>query len=518
MKKNVLASSVAAALVGLGMAGAAHANKVLVVPYYTAQAEHATLLNIVNTDTLNGKVVKVRFRGAANSDDVFDFQVFLSPGDVWSGNVSSSEDGPAKLNTTDATCTKPAKAVLNSTPFVTTRLNPALSAAEKANQTREGYIEIFTMANVPQTGIGDGSDTDTINDLYTAIKHVNGVAPCSGSAWTALDKAVNNVGQRATAAQSVSDAAALGLAVPTPGLFANYTIINVARAGAWDGEAENLSYFDNLDPLLGANRVPYWPQTQEAVGSAVNLVSADPLFLGAADALLSDGATPVPSAAIKAAYYDLPDLSTPYQGDLTSSAVPSAQAWQLSNILAATSIANEFLVGPAEATTDWVFSMPTRRYSVAMNYAEATASGDGRRFNADLHGQYYGSSNTVVVGGLICVKGITREIYNREEGSVANPDEVVVSPSELPPETSFCGEASVLSINGGGAQPTATLSANVAVNDIDTTYQEGWMRLATPGAGAVVGLPVIGASHTRALSGDSFFAGSWKHRTGLGFN
>jgi len=523
MKKNVLASSVAAALVGLGMAGAAHANKVLVVPYYTAQAEHATLLNIVNTDTINGKVVKVRFRGAANSDDVFDFQVFLSPGDVWSGNVSSSEDGPATLNTTDATCTKPSKTVLNSTPFVTTRLNPALSAAEKANQTREGYVEIFTMANVPPTGMGDGSDADSINDLYTAIKHVNGVAPCTGAAWTALDKAVNNVGQRTLAGAigqagtSVGDAAVLGLAVPTPGLFANYTIINVARAGAWDGEAENLSYFDNLDPLLGANRVPYWPQTQEAVGTAVNLVSADPLFLTGADALLSDGVTAVPSAAIKAAYYDLPDLSTPYVGDLTSSAVPSSQASQLSNILAASSIANEFLVGPAEATTDWVFSMPTRRYSVAMNYAH-TGTGDGRRFNADLHGLYYGTNNTVVVTGLICVKGITREIYNREEGSVANPDEVVVSPSELPPETSFCGEASVLSINGGGAKPTATLSANVAVNDIDTTYEEGWMRLATPGAGNVIGLPVIGAAHTRALSGDSFFAGSWKHRTGLGFN
>jgi len=519
MKKNVLASSVAAALVGLGMAGAAHANKVLVVPYYTAQAEHATLLNIVNTDTVNGKVVKVRFRGAANSDDVFDFQVFLSPGDVWSGRVASSEDGPAQMTTSDASCSKPSKTVLNSTSFVTSRLSSALTAAQKANQTREGYVEIFAMADVPRTGAPD-ANTDGVNDLYTAIKHVNGVAPCSGAAWTALDKITSNVGHRTTAAQSVTDGRALGMVPPTPGLFANYTLINVARAGAYDGEAENMSAFDVVDPLA-ATRVPYWPQTQVSVGATVNQVSADPLFLVGPDALLSDGATAVgATAAVAAAYYDLPDLSTPYTGDLAGAALPAAQARLLANQLGTPSVANEFLVGPAEATTDWVFSMPTRRYAVAMNYAH-TGSGDGRRFNAALHNNHFGNANTVVVGGLICVTGITREIYNREEGTVANPDEVVVSPSTIPPATAFCGEASVLSINNGGETTSATLAANVAVTDIDTTFQEGWMRLMTPAAGGnatYFGLPVLGSAFTRALSGDSFFAGSWKHRTGFGVN
>jgi len=516
MKKNVLASSVAAALVGLGMAGAAHANKVLVVPYYTAQAEHTTLLNIVNTDTINGKVVKVRFRGAANSDDVFDFQVFLSPGDVWAGNVSSSEDGPAQLTTTDASCTKPAKAVLNATPFVTSRLDPKLTAAQKANQTREGYVEIFTMADVKTqvnalatpAVVGPDADKNSVNDLYTAIKHVNGVAPCSGAAWTALDKITSNVGQDDSAANSVARGNALGLSVPTGGLFANYTIINVARAGAWDGEAESLPFFD---AIVDPNRIPYWPQTQVAVGTAINKLSADPLFLTAGDYTTSAGAAGAGAAAVDAAYYDLPDLSTPYEGNLVAGTGPANQAFALSFALSTGSVANEFLVGPAEAATDWVFSMPTRRYSVAMNYAH-TGAGDGRRFNTALYDSFFSADNTVVVGGLICVKGITREIYNREEGTIANPDEVVVSPSELPPATSFCGEASVLSINGGGATTTATISASVAVNDIDVTYQEGWMRLTTPGA-SIPGLPIVGSSYTRALSGDSFFAGSWKHRT-----
>ncbi|MBP7530325.1 MAG: cell surface protein, partial [Ottowia sp.] len=109
MKKSILSLSAAVALGGLGFAGAANAIAVfdtdgaaggpvvlhpagtghqLFTPYYTAQGNMATLINIVNTDAVNGKAVKVRFRGASNSDDVLDFTLFLSPGDVWSGMVS----------------------------------------------------------------------------------------------------------------------------------------------------------------------------------------------------------------------------------------------------------------------------------------------------------------------------------------------------------------------------------------------------------------------------------------------
>jgi len=155
MKKSILASSIAAAVFGLGAVTGAQAAEalsattgsanygigdVLLVPYYSAQAENATLLYIINTDTQSGKAVKVRFRGAANSDDVFDFQVFLSPKDVWTANISKGADGLARLTTSDTTCTKPSAAVLNATPFQTGRLNTAFTGDALANGTREGYI------------------------------------------------------------------------------------------------------------------------------------------------------------------------------------------------------------------------------------------------------------------------------------------------------------------------------------------------------------------------------------------
>lgn len=103
MKKNVLALSIAAMIGGLGFTGAASADVVvgtgavlsattatdlvfaeggighaLLVPYFNAQNGNMTVMHVVNTDTSNGKAVKVRFRGALNSDDILDFQVFMS--------------------------------------------------------------------------------------------------------------------------------------------------------------------------------------------------------------------------------------------------------------------------------------------------------------------------------------------------------------------------------------------------------------------------------------------------------
>ena len=226
MKKNVLALSITAALVGL--TGGAHAmtgalggasatvqefngqgvGHSLIVPYFTTQGTNNTLINIVNTDLHNGKAVKVRFRGASNSDDIFDFQVFLSPGDVWAANIAQGADGRSRLVTNDVSCTKPDRSVLNGASFLTARLDQTLTEAQKANGTREGYVEIFNMGDIPRASIAAaavdaakdvaaGVSKTAVNPLYTAIKHVSNVAPCSlatapgtaesAAAWAALD-------------------------------------------------------------------------------------------------------------------------------------------------------------------------------------------------------------------------------------------------------------------------------------------------------------------------------------------
>jgi len=501
MKKSILASSIAAAVFGFCAVTGAQAAEalsattcsanygigdVLLVPYYSAQAENATLLSIINTDTQSGKAVKVRFRGAANSDDVFDFQVFLSPKDVWTANISKGADGLARLTTSDTSCTKPSAAVLNATPFQTGRLNTALTGDALANGTREGYIEIIGMADVPPHNRGSGpasaftgllgtASTDaavvagtkltTDSALFTAIKHVSGVAHCTGTAWTNLDT---------TSAFALTNTAtgtgpALGLTPSTGGLMANWTIVNTVNAAAYGGEAialaSDVAYSNRVASGSTVNII-YAPQIGTATG--INIVtnwSAYPLFAAASSGtnyynLATQALTTTVGAGpvFTAGYYDLPDLSTPLDASITA-ANAAAQVTAITTAFSQrASIVNEFAVESAiSGSTDWVFSMPTRRYSLAMAYSKITATDDGRRWNSLLNSQdgtvsnQFKLSNTSIVNGLICVNGANPAPTNREEQSVSSTAAVVVSPSTVAGAVKLCGETSVLSFNQGNA-------------------------------------------------------------------
>src|SRR5436309_438676 len=87
--------------------------QVLVYPYYTVQSTSGnswnTFLSVVNT-TSSAKAVKVRFLEGKTSSEVLDFNLFLSPNDVWTGAVvpsSSAAGAPAMLITADNSCTSP---------------------------------------------------------------------------------------------------------------------------------------------------------------------------------------------------------------------------------------------------------------------------------------------------------------------------------------------------------------------------------------------------------------------------
>ena len=609
MKKNVLALSITVAVASLGLVGGAHAmlaapltgataastlalneagtGHSLFIPYFTAQEANSTLINLVNTDTVNGKAVKIRFRGAANSDDLFDFQVFLSPGDVWTASISKGANGFAKLTTNDASCTKPDKATLNSTSFQGTRLDTAnLVGDALAAGTREGYVEIFNMGDIPKgmsnsvavgttiqahlpeydgvsvasgqagaaganfAGVSSfaGGVATNVNALYTAIKHVSKVAPCaaataadgSGNAFTALDTA-----DLANEAAGI----AKGLLAPTTGLMANWTIINVVGAAAWAGQATAIQSVVGAPAVAQRGHMVYWPQTGTPlpVGTADNF-TADPLLRVDAQrpAASTGNAILVPNAAaITALFVDLPDMSTPYSAAAVAPiggpiGQPLNQAAQLTASIATTSIRNEFLTDPAiSGSTDWVFSFPTRRYSTAFHYG-ATISAvpatfdDGRRFSEILDDGaagtvatgYFTPSNTVVNqpsatnanGRQICVLNITRTPFDREETTTTSSTQVVISPAPVGAIISFCGEASVLSINNGGvASPSASLKSTVTRNDATLPFIDGWMRMATPPSSILPGtltqgLPVLGAAFARAVGGTGTFGATWQHR------
>ena len=101
MKRNSLTTAVVAGIAGVaGFAGLANAvdlnpdglGQVLIYPYYTVNIGQDTLFSVVNTDPINGKAVKVRFLEGYNSREVLDFNLYLSPNDVWTARVSQTAD------------------------------------------------------------------------------------------------------------------------------------------------------------------------------------------------------------------------------------------------------------------------------------------------------------------------------------------------------------------------------------------------------------------------------------------
>lgn len=478
---NLAAASVAtvgadpATLLAPTVTGVGH---ILTIPYFSTQGGNATLLNITNTDVTNGKAVKLRFRGAANSDDIFDITIFLSPGDVWSAAVSASGDLSA-LSTNDTSCTLPSIADIKAQGglFKTGRVNPANSNAE----TREGYVEILNTANITP-----GSA------LFTATKHVAGKAPCTASVMDAQSADL-------VAGSATNSPKPRGYSWPTGGLYANWIIVNTVDKASFSGEAVAIRA-ESAAGVNGAGNLVSFPQTTDAPDytTSAEAAAADKVKGFTADPLLQSAAF-----AGQVANYDFPDLSTPYtplNGALAVTVDRTGTATQASNLaaaLATKSVVNDYLVGgPASFTTDWVFSMPTRRYAAAVDYAKKEVL-----FNGGV-AAHFTSANTSLNATTLqaCVTpGGALKGYSREEDTQST---FVISPDTA---LKLCGETSVLTFGSEKVLKAAIASRTVPVN-----YAEGWLTVGTTGLGN--GLPVIGYAATKA-AGATNLGGTWTHRT-----
>ena len=523
MRKNALALSIAAMIGSLGFVGSATADVIagtlapsattlgatnatdlqvnngglghaLLTPYFTAQDNNGTIISITNSDLTNGKAVKVRFRGASNSDDILDFTVLLSPGDVWNATITRNlSTGIAQLVTNDRTCTVPQLSPGVQQSFVTNRLT-SKGANDIPNNTREGYIEMFNMADI-QPGTA----------LFTAIKHVAGVPPCTS---TTINAAVFNTNFTTELA-----AAAQGFATPTTGLFGSWVIIDVNRTLTFSGEMSAIRAGTFVGTTFTDGRANFvvFPQNGSAYTGVISNVTADPIFrtvafTGKTSANTTSGPTGAP--AVAAAFFDMPDMSTPYVTlvGIGNDQAPLNQANSLTASLAVKTVMNDYVNDAViAAKTDWLFSMPTRRYSVAMDYAPATSrrlfssvpSGGGAN-GAGVANQYFYDGNTplnAVNTQQICVASTAVTFLDREEttktsGAVFSPGNVTT--------TQFCGETSVLSFADTGPS-SAVLRANVARQDTGSSaFTNGWGIVNTTDGTTGLGLPILGYSFISA--------------------
>ncbi len=504
----------------------------LLVPYFTAQNGQMSVLHLVNTDLDNGKAVKLRYRSAGNGDYLLSLQVLLAPGDVWTGVVSQGADGLAQIATADQSCTYPRLAPGGAPQsFSTHRLNPKDAPETQRRHTREGTIEAIVMADIPQAAVY-GPGANSVSALATSLQEVFTPAVVGVEAPKLCDPQVlddallNNT-------NSEPVAAARGLAAPTGGVLGTWYIIDVPGSTAFSGAATAIQAVNAAGQPARGNYVLF-PQSGDDV-TAPEFYTADPALASGGFAYRvkqanGQASSPIPAPVVRAKYYDLPDLSTPYYLP-TNVQNARATAADLTRALTVKSVSNQYATDvPISAKTDWVLSMPTRRYSVGLDYNQPAA--DARVFSvvppADGSGnQYFHSGNTSVEStpAYTTIEGAPVLHYMRPTRVCsaeavgpqlfADRNAVVQGAAMTLFKPVLCGAANVLAFGDAGA---SALGASVARETIASGLSvNGWSTLRATSAANPLGLPLLGAAFTK-LTNPSVQAGvagnygiTWPH-------
>ncbi|MCF6289096.1 MAG: hypothetical protein L3J53_07680 [Proteobacteria bacterium] len=279
--------------------------QVLIFPYYTVNQGFNTLINLSNT-TDEAKALRVRFRESANSREVFAFNLYLGPNDVWTGVlVHQSDDvqNAAMIISYDLSCTNPiiANNVFNNSQYTGTLLD-RYGASD--NRLREGFIEVIEM------GVLTG------DSAHATIIEAESSAPVDcAKLRNAWDESSNN-------SYWITDATTDILA-PSGGITGNIVLINV-NDGIAIGE-EPTAINDFSDQVLNFDVTSGSPNLSEGKSSAT-------VFDGSGNAIKTEW-----DSGVKA----------------------------LSAILTKSTIHNEYaLFDGIGALTDWIVTMPTRQYYI----------------------------------------------------------------------------------------------------------------------------------------------------------
>ncbi len=421
---------------------------VLVYPYYTVQSAGGNLFNtyvsITNT-TSRAKVVKVRFREGKTSAEVLDFNVYLSPNDMWVGGVRPDGTGvndPARLvSGGDLSCTDP-PIPAGGEPFK----NFAMTGADALpgatlDRTREGYIEVFEMANLTGTAATNVTHPLTV-----------GAAPaCPNSIMSYIDP-------------SVIPAGLVGnLEAPNGGLYGNVTLINVANGSDMGYVADALDQYA-VSPLPTFNIYATVGSTLPVLG-----LSASP-----AQSLVLSGGT---------------NGGTAFQDNYVASpSLGSAGARAVASVFMHSAVLNDYVLDTATVSnTDWVMTFPVKR-----EFVNATTAG---------------APFTAVMTSTGACEPALFNIFNRDEQSQPLlPGGFSPPPSAATPGTgTLCWESTVISIRNGLAHTTAAGtgisgvlgSRNTLTVTAPQNFQNGWMSVTFTGAGATGaagGVPSIGGA------------------------
>ena len=440
-KKKSLYAAVLAGLGALGAAGTANAvhlnpdglGQVLIYPYYTtraaAGASYDTLMSVVNT-TNQTKLVKVRFLEGRNSREVLDFNLYLSPNDVFTGVVTATASG-ATFVTNDNSCVTPsdlfsgtgARAGLNTFKNFQYVTPNGDSGPTDLDRTREGYFEVIEMGVV----------TDATIAGYAL--HANGI-PNNCKALDAFDP-----GSGAVAPNVLPGTF---LIPPSGGLAGRANVISAGTGANYAYDATAFDAWSNIIAYTAAGQVT--PRLGQASPPVSNV------FVGAGAVTLAPTVT----------------------GNVNSVWATGADAF--SATIMRNTVLNEYVLDAGTASkTDWVLTFPTKR-----EYVRAGVGAASQPFfqNFNMTGLAGGSCDPYAFA-----------VYNREEGTTGVAPNVIL-PSPLPPANQVagsgtCWEATVVPM---GSTTSLLGSVNTSLQ-VDPLLRFISGATTTAGSGTSPGLP-----------------------------
>ncbi|MES9989226.1 MAG: hypothetical protein ABW077_15060 [Candidatus Thiodiazotropha endolucinida] len=356
------------------------AGQVALLPYYTVNNGFITNLTVTNTTELY-KAVKVRFHESRIGMDVFDFNVYLAPYDVWNATLRLNEaTGLPNLITEDETCTYPDKAILQAG----IDFNNIYTATTDEDVT-EGYVEIIEMgiladgaglaedgslyAEIDAGGSADGVINTVAGDrsIVDGLRHdATGMpADCSvvADAWSAgdVDEQINGFESGALSIEGVAqdgggtgapygDSLNAGLVAPTGGIKVYSIMINVTSGAAFVQQATHIDSYTTV--------AQHYRPDDQVNSQLPSLASGD---VRRANMLSADGNT-VKSINLPLAEYDtgsLYDIAPNPSIPMGSNPLPVAL------VLTADAVSAPYFVKRGvNGETDIVLTFPMRKHGI----------------------------------------------------------------------------------------------------------------------------------------------------------
>jgi hypothetical protein len=356
MNKKVLPLAVGAA--SAVVMSAAHAamyvnergtGETLIFPFYSAENSNNTNINIANTTGAH-KAVKVRVLEAQNSQEVIDFNLYLSPMDHFSFVVMETAEGGAALKTSDNSCTVPAipgdGVAFRNLKYVTDKQVTDPAAADDFDntgigRTQVGYIEVIEMGQLDPASAAL-IDADGKVNAAAAITHDSTGVPANCSilvdAWSTI-AGVDGVwlGESKNAATGSTGNSEFLANWSGGGLYGYASVINVEQGATFGYDAIAVS-----DHVAAG-----------ATGSDMHYEPGDirPNF---ADSALDTAAiVSVNGAAV----------TMDFAGDYPDETTQKVQA--LNALIMASEVYNDYVTdADIGATTDWLMTFPTKAFHV----------------------------------------------------------------------------------------------------------------------------------------------------------